>query len=297
MLTKEIFIADKWQDYELIDTGDGERLERWGKYILRRPDPHVIWPPSLSDDQWQDIHAHYHRSSEGGGRWEFRKKVPERWTIRYREMAFNLRLMGFKHTGLFPEQAANWEWIIEKIKSRPQPVRVLNLFAYTGGASVAAALAGAEVCHIDAAKGMVTLAKENLTLSGLGDRPVRFIVDDVFKFVLREQRRGRKYDGIIMDPPSFGRGPNGEVWKIENELFRLVQACSEVMQPDPLFFLLNSYTNGLTPAAMGNILKFLLTKRFGGTVSFAEIGLPVTSGIASGIVLPCGACARWEASS
>lgn len=287
-----MLVTDKWQDYELLDTGDGERLERWGEYILRRPDPHVIWPATLKSARWNNVHAHYHRNAEGGGNWEFLRDVPDRWMIQYQQMSFYVRLMGFKHTGLFPEQAVNWDWMIAKIRSKSQPVKVLNLFAYTGGASVAAALAGAEVCHIDAAKGMVSLAKENLALSGLAERPVRFIVDDVLKFVLREQRRGRQYDGIIMDPPSFGRGPNGEVWKIENELYQLVQACSQILQPQPLFFLLNSYTNGLTPGAMGNILSLLIANKFGGSVSFDEVGLKVSS---SEITLPCGACARWEA--
>jgi len=287
-----MFIATGWKDYELIDAGDGERLERWGRFYLRRPDPHIIWPAAKDPSAWEKVDAHYHRSDKGGGHWEFRTQMPERWTIRYGNFTFYLRAMGFKHTGIFPEQAVNWDWISAKIASRPQPVRVLNLFAYTGGASVAAAAAGAEVCHVDAAKGMVTLAKENLALSGLRERPVRFIVDDVLKFVRREQRRNRKYEGIIMDPPSFGRGPNGEVWKIETELYSLVSECVKVLSDEPLFFLINSYTDGLTPCVMGNILKMLVQPSYGGTVTFDEIGLPVT---ASGLVVPCGGCARWEA--
>lgn len=287
-----MFVAENWRDYELIDAGAGERLERWGKYRLRRPDPHVIWPPLKEPTLWQNIHGYYHRSSEGGGSWEFFQSIPERWTIRYGEMVFNIRPMGFKHTGIFPEQAANWEWLMAKIRSHPGKIRALNLFAYTGGATVAAVLAGAEVVHIDAARGMVKLAKENLELSGLADRPVRLIVDDVLKFVQREKRRGRVYDGIIMDPPSFGRGPGGEVWKIETELYDLVKACVALMAEQPLFFLINSYTNGLTPAAIGDILTLLVQPEFGGKVASAEIGLPVA---ATNLCLPCGATARWEA--
>lgn len=287
-----MFLADQWKDYELIDTGDGERLERWGKYILRRPDPHIIWPASLSKSHWQKVDAHYHRSESGGGKWEFINPLPDSWHLHYKNLSFHIRAMGFKHTGIFPEQAVNWEWIISKIEAESRPIKVLNLFAYTGGASVAAASAGAEVCHVDAAKGMVKLAKENLALSGLADRPVRFIVDDVMKFVQREERRGRLYEGIIMDPPSFGRGPGGEVWKIETELYRLVEACSKILAPQASFFLINSYTNGLTAAAIGNILTLLIKRPRGGKITADEIGLPVT---ASGLFLPCGVCARWEA--
>ena len=286
-----MFVATGWRDYELLDTGDGERIERWDKYVLRRPDPQVIWPFEQEPNQIK-VHGYYHRSSGGGGQWEFFKELPERWVLRYGPLAFYVRPTGFKHTGLFPEQATNWDWMIAKIRSRKTPIRVLNLFAYTGGATVAAAYAGAEVCHVDAAKGMVNWAKENLTLSGLGDRPVRFIVDDVLKFVQREQRRERYYEGIIMDPPSFGRGPNGEVWKIESELYGLVEACTKVLAPQPLFFLINSYTTGLAPTVLENILKLTVGQKYSGVLTSGEVGLPV---IASGINLPCGACGRWEA--
>ncbi len=287
-----MFIADGWTDYELIDTGNGERLERWGKYILRRPDPQVIWPMTESSEIWEDCHAYYHRSTSGGGTWEVRKQLPERWVIHYRNLAFYIKPMGFKHTGLFPEQAANWEWFTRLIKGRQKEVRVLNLFAYSGAATVAAAGAGASVCHIDASKGMVALAKENLTLSELGDHPVRFIVEDVLKFVQREKRRGRQYEGIIMDPPSFGRGPGGEIWKIEDEIYNLVKECIDVLASEPLFFVINSYTTGLAPTVLKNILALTLVRSFGGGVNAAEVGLPVT---ASGIELPCGAAGRWEA--
>jgi len=286
-----MLVASNWKDYECIDTGNGEKLERWGQYILRRPDPQVIWPIRNEEGLWKKTHGHYHRSESGGGSWEFHRQLPERWTISYGKLKFYVKPMGFKHTGLFPEQAVNWDWIIRKIKSRSGPVRVLNLFAYTGGATVAAAYAGAEVCHVDAAKGMVNWAKENIHLSGLEDRTVRFIVDDVMKFVQREIRRGRKYEGIIMDPPSYGRGPKGEIWKIEDELYNLVETCIQVLSPDPLFFLINSYTTGLAPTVLTNILTMSMKERFGGHISADEIGLPITS---SGLILPCGASGRWE---
>lgn len=286
-----MFVADDWKDYELIDTGNGERLERWGKHVLRRPDPQVIWPITSGPGVWEKVDGYYHRSSKGGGSWEFIREIPERWVIRYGGFSFYIKTTGFKHTGLFPEQAANWRWLIKKIQSQQKPVQVLNLFAYTGGATVAAAYAGAEVCHVDAAKGMVAWAKENLNLSGLQDRPVRFIVDDVFKFVQREKRRGRLYDGIIMDPPSFGRGPNGEVWKIEDKLYELVSTCAEILTPEPVFFLINSYTTGLAPTVLKNILQLNMSMRFKGQIDASEVGLPVS---ASGIILPCGASARWE---
>ncbi|HBE78237.1 MAG TPA: SAM-dependent methyltransferase [Firmicutes bacterium] len=287
-----MFIADGWRDYELLDTGDGERLERWGKYILRRPDPQIIWPAKAGSDLWEGFHARYHRSSSGGGSWEIQSQLPERWVIHYRALSFYVKAMGFKHTGLFPEQAANWEWLIHQIHSQTGQANVLNLFAYTGGATVAAAHAGAAVCHIDAAKGMVSWAKENLILSEMAERPVRFIVDDVLKFVQREKRRNRQYEGIIMDPPSFGRGPNGEIWKIEDEIYNLVKECVEVLAPKPRFFLINSYTTGLAPTVLKNILSLTVGERFGGKVSAEEVGLPVS---ASSIVLPCGASGRWEA--
>ncbi|NLX77629.1 MAG: SAM-dependent methyltransferase [Clostridiaceae bacterium] len=286
-----MLLADKWKDYELIDTGNGEKLERWGRYILRRPDPQVIWPKSGDEKAWERADAHYHRSKSGGGSWEFKRKLPERWVISYENLSFYVEPTGFKHTGLFPEQAVNWEWMIKKIKSASKQVRVLNLFAYTGGATVACAYAGAEVCHVDAAKGMVTRAKENIALSGLSDRPVRFITDDVVKFVRREKRRGKMYEAIIMDPPSYGRGPNGELWKIEDELFGLVEICMDILSPDPLFFLINSYTTGLAPSVVTNILNLTLTKRFGGHAYSDEIGLPTAS---TGLVLPCGSSGRWE---
>jgi len=286
-----MWIADDWKDYEVIDTGNGEKLERWGDIILRRPDPQVIWPMNDENGMWNKVHGHYHRSSSGGGRWEIIKNIPEKWEIKYKNLTFNVKPMGFKHTGLFPEQAVNWNWIIDKISNQKRTVRVLNLFAYTGGATVAAASAGAEVCHVDASKGMVTWAKENLASSGLADRPVRFIVDDVLKFVKRENRRGRKYDAIIMDPPSYGRGPNGEVWKIEDELYGLIEACMEVLSQNPVFFLINSYTTGLAPSVLTNILTLSMVKKYGGKAVSDEIGLPITR---TGLVLPCGASGRWE---
>jgi 23S rRNA (cytosine1962-C5)-methyltransferase len=287
-----MWLADDWKDYEVLDTGNGEKLERWGNVLLRRPDPQVIWPADTETGMWKQVHGHYHRSSSGGGHWDIYKKLPDKWTITYHSLTFNVKPMGFKHTGLFPEQAVNWKWIIDKIQSQSKTVRVLNLFAYTGGATVAAASAGAEVCHVDASKGMVTWAKENLAASNLADRPVRFIVDDVLKFVKREKRRGREYDAIIMDPPSYGRGPNGEVWKIEDELYGLIEVCMDVLSSKPVFFLINSYTTGLAPSVLTNILTLSMGRKYGGTVASDEIGLPVTK---SGLVLPCGASGRWEA--
>lgn len=286
-----MLIADQWKNYELIDTGHGERLERWGEYILRRPDPQIIWPASLDSRRWEQVDGHYHRSRQGGGNWDFKRQLPERWTLNYKNLSFNIRPTDFKHTGLFPEQAVNWDWMIETIQNAGRPIRVLNLFAYTGGATVAAAYAGAEVCHLDAAKGMVAWAKNNLSLSGLGNRPVRFLVDDALKFVQREKRRERTYDAIIMDPPSYGRGPNGEIWKIEERLFEFVEACQAILSENPLFFLINSYTALLSPQVVANILSLTVGKRYGGQVSCGEVGLPVTS---SKIVLPCGVYGRWE---
>ncbi|KXZ40657.1 23S rRNA (cytosine1962-C5)-methyltransferase [Alkalithermobacter thermoalcaliphilus JW-YL-7 = DSM 7308] len=287
-----MLIADKWKSYELIDTGNGEKLERWGEYILRRPDPQIIWPMEKEWSLWKDPHAHYHRSNQGGGHWEHKKKMPQRWTIKYKDLSFYIKPTGFKHTGLFPEQAANWDWIIDKIKNANRPVKVLNLFAYTGGATVAAAYAGAEeVCHVDASKGMVTWAKENIQLSNLSHRKVRFIVDDVIKFVNREIRRGRKYDAIIMDPPSYGRGPSGEVWKIEDELYNLIQLCTNVLSDDPLFVLVNSYTSGFSPSVIENILKLSVGKKYKGNIYSGEIGLVATK---TNLVLPCGIYGRWE---
>ncbi len=289
-----MFLSDKWKDYELIDARNGEKLERWGNIILRRPDPQIVWDTEKWErsDLWNRADARYIRSNSGGGHWEYNKKIPEKWQIGYGELKFGIKMMGFKHTGLFPEQAANWDWFSDIIrKSGRKDVNVLNLFAYTGGASVAALSAGASVCHVDAAKGMVAWAKENVAMSNLAERPIRFIVDDVKKFVEREIRRGRKYDGIIMDPPSYGRGPSGEVWKIEDELFGLIRLCQKVLSDDPLFFLVNSYTTGLSGSVMENIYKLTLKKRFGGTSETDEVGLPITTG---GLYLPCGYSARWS---
>jgi 23S rRNA (cytosine1962-C5)-methyltransferase len=285
-------IAKDWTDYELIDTGGGEKLERWGNIVLRRPDPQIIWPLTEQTERWRRADAHYHRSASGGGHWEVARPLPERWTIGYGGLSFYIKPTGFKHTGLFPEQAVNWRWMIGKIGEAGRPVKVLNLFAYTGGATLACASAGAEVCHVDAAKGVVQWAKENLHLSGLGSRPVRFITDDVFKFVNREQRRGNRYDAIVMDPPSYGRGPNGELWKLENDLYAFIEKCAEILSPQPLFFVVNSYTTGLSATVLRNILTMILKKRFGGKITADEIGLPVT---ASGLTLPCGIVGRWEA--
>lgn len=284
--------AQNWKDYELLDTSNGERLERWGNIILIRPDPQVIWNTPKKHPMWKQAHAHYHRSNQGGGAWEQLKKAPTQWVIQYGELKFNIKPTGFKHTGLFPEQAVNWDWMANTIKSAGRPVKVLNMFAYTGGATLACAAAGAQVCHVDASKGMVTWARENSQISGLADKPVRWLIDDCIKFVQRELRRGNKYDGIIMDPPSYGRGPGGEVWKLEEQLYSLVELCSGILSDDPLFFLLNSYTTGLSPSVMEYMLGEVLVPRFGGFTSSDEIGLPVT---ASGRILPCGATAIYAA--
>lgn len=289
-----MWLADKWADYRLIDSADGEKLEYWGNYLLRRPDPQAVWTFKSEKKLWNETDATYHRSKSGGGSWEFfNKKLPERWTVNYRNLTFNIKPMGFKHTGLFPEQAVNWDWFSDLIKKANRPVKVLNLFAYTGGASVAALSAGADVVHVDASKGMVTWAKENVVASGLGERSIRYMVDDVKKFVKREIRRGNKYDGIIMDPPSYGRGPGGEVWKIEDELYPLVCDCMEIMSDTPLFFLINSYTTGLSACILENVLKLTVARKFGGKVSADEIGLPME---ASKLPLPCGISGRWERS-
>lgn len=285
-----MLLADQWKDYELIETGDGEKLERWGDIVLRRPDPQIIWP--MKDKQiWNSADALYHRSQSGGGNWEYKRKLPKRWAIRFENLQFYIEPTGFKHTGLFPEQAVNWKWMMNSIKQANRPIRVLNLFAYTGGATVAAAYAGAEVCHVDAAKGMVNWAKENLALSGLADRTVRFITDDCMKFVQREIRRGKKYDGIIMDPPSYGRGPNGEIWKIEDSLYSFVDQCMGLLSDNPLFFLINSYTTGFSPTVLSNILRQTIGTTYKGSYSCGEVGIPVSG---SGLVLPCGIYGRWE---
>ena len=285
-----MWIADQWKDYEVIDTSAGEKLERWGQYILVRPDPQVIWNTPKVSRGWKKMNGHYHRSKKGGGEWEF-FDLPEQWTIRYRSLTFNLKPFSFKHTGLFPEQATNWDWFSEKIRNAGRPIKVLNLFAYTGGATLAAAAAGASVTHVDASKGMVAWAKENARSSGLGEAPIRWIVDDCMKFVEREIRRGNHYDAIIMDPPSYGRGPKGEIWKIEDSIYPFIRLCAKLLSPEPLFFLVNSYTTGLAPAVLTYMLSCEL-KKFHGTVDAQEIGLPVTT---SGLVLPCGASGRWEA--
>lgn len=280
-----------WKDYELIDASDGERLERWGNVILIRPDPQIIWATSKTNPLWKQAHARYLRSNTGGGRWEEYRSVPPMWKIQYGELTFQLKTMGFKHTGIFPEQAVNWDFAMAKIRGANRPARVLNLFGYTGAATLACMKAGAQVCHVDASKGMVAWARENAVSSGLGEKPVRWLVDDCVKFVQREQRRGNTYDGIIMDPPSYGRGPGGEVWKLEEQLYPLVELCLPVLSDDPLFFVLNSYTTGLSPAVMEYLLAVLLRKKFGGSVSSSEIGLPVTE---TGLTLPCGSTAIWE---
>ena len=293
-----MWLADKWKDYEVIDCSQGEKLERWGKYLLVRPDPQVIWDTPKREKGWKRMNGHYHRSSRGGGEWEF-FDLPQEWTIHYnlpinKELTFHLKPFSFKHTGLFPEQAANWNWfstlIADAVKAG-RPVKVLNLFAYTGGATIAAAAAGASVTHVDASKGMVTWAKENAVSSGLGDAPIRWLVDDCVKFVEREIRRGNHYDAIIMDPPSYGRGPKGEIWKIEESVYPLVQLCSQILTDDPLFFLINSYTTGLQPAVLSYMMHTVLGK-YNGTITAEEIGLPVSS---NGLVLPCGASGRFQA--
>lgn len=287
-----MWIADGWKDYEVLDTSDGEKLERWGDYILLRPDPQVIWSVK-KDRRWKNLNGHYHRSAKGGGSWEF-FDLPEQWTIDYplagHPLTFNLKPFSFKHTGLFPEQATNWDWFSKKIRESGREIKVLNLFAYTGGATIAAAAFGASVTHVDASKGMVTWAKENAVSSGLGDAPIRWIVDDCVKFVEREIRRGKTYDAIIMDPPSYGRGPKGEIWKIEEKIHPLIQLCTQILSDDPLFFLINSYTTGLQPA----VLKYMLSlemQKYNGHVEADEVGLPVSG---NGLVLPCGASGRWE---
>lgn len=284
-----MWLADNWKDYEVIDCSKGEKLERWGDYILVRPDPQVIWDTPRKEKGWHKMNAHYHRSKKGGGEWEF-FDLPQQWSIHYRNLTFQLKPFSFKHTGLFPEQAANWDWFSELIKKAGRPVKVLNLFAYTGGATIAAAAAGASVTHVDASKGMVTWAKENAASSGLADAPIRWIVDDCVKFVEREIRRGNHYDAIIMDPPSYGRGPKGEIWKIEESIHPLVKLCAQLLVEKPLFFLINSYTTGLQPAVLSYLIGTEL-KCFPGKVIADEIGLPVSS---NGLTLPCGASGRFE---
>ena len=283
--------ADKWKDYELLDASRGERLERWGDILLIRPDPQILWDTPRRDPRWKQAHARYHRSNTGGGQWERYRPIPDSWQIAYGDLLFALKPMGFKHTGLFPEQAVNWDLMASLIKKENRPVRVLNLFGYTGAATLACVAAGAHVTHVDASKGMVAWGKENAVASGLADRPMRWLVDDCVKFVQREQRRGNTYDGILMDPPSYGRGPGGEVWKLEEQVYPLVAECVKILSDDPLFFLINSYTTGLSPSVMQYVLGTLLPKDIGGHLSADEIGLPVTN---SGMVLPCGATAMWH---
>ena len=297
-----MWLADNWKDYEVLDTSDGDKLERWGKYILRRPDPQVIWNTPKTIPEWKKINAHYHRSDRGGGEWEF-FDLPKQWSISYDlpcfkgsgegRLTFHLKPFSFKHTGLFPEQAVNWDWFSALIKgqaAKGRHIKVLNLFAYTGGATCAAAKAGAHVTHVDASKGMTAWAKENAASSGVSETSTRWIVDDCMKFVEREIRRGNFYDAIIMDPPSYGRDPKGEVWKIEDNIFDLISVCSKVLKDDALFFLINSYTTGLQSSVLTYMMETILTPRFGGKVESDEIGLPVTS---NGLVLPCGASGRW----
>lgn len=287
-----MWIADNWKDYEVLDTSSGEKLERWGSYQLIRPDPQVIWNTPKNLPGWRNMNGHYHRSNKGGGEWEFHN-LPDEWTIKYANNAvFHLKPFAFKHTGLFPEQAVNWDWFSSIIKKSvtTRSVKILNLFAYTGGATIASALAGAEVTHVDASKGMVQWAKENAASSGLQDAKIRWLVDDCVKFVEREIRRGNKYDGIIMDPPSYGRGPKGEIWKIEESIYPFLQLCEQLISDDPLFVLINSYTTGLQPAVLTYMLDTVIKSKHGGYVESDEIGLPVTS---SGLILPCGASGRW----
>lgn len=287
-----MWIADKWKDYEVIDCSEGEKLERWGDYLLVRPDPQVIWHTPKTEKGWRKKNGHYHRSNKGGGEWEF-FNLPEQWNIRYDslDLTFQLKPFSFKHTGLFPEQATNWEWCSSLIRSVKRPLKILNLFAYTGGATLACASAGASVTHVDASKGMVAWAKENAISSGLGDAPIRWLVDDCVKFVEREIRRGNHYDGIIMDPPSYGRGPKGEIWKIEDSLYSFICLCTRLLSDNAVFFLINSYTTGLAPAVLTYMIETEICTDFGGSVTSDEIGLPVSS---NGLVLPCGASGRWQ---
>lgn len=282
-------VARDWKDYEILDMANGGKLEKWKDVILVRPDPQIIWKSKSFPERWKNANARYIRSSTGGGNWDFNKKVPANWQVKYKELIFNIKPMGFKHTGLFPEQAVNWDWMINKIQHANRDIKVLNLFAYTGGATVACSYAGASVCHVDSSKGMVTWAKENITSSGLQNNPVRYIIDDVVKFVSREIRRGNKYDAIIMDPPSYGRGTNGEVWKFEENISDLVELCTKVLSDRPLFFLINSYTTGISSTVLENILRLNIKAK--GKLSSGELGLPMKD---SNLVLPCGIFSRWE---
>ena len=284
-------LASDWNDYQILDMANGEKLEKWNNITLVRPDPQIIWKQKTYPEKWKKADAKYSRSNTGGGAWNYNKKLPSAWQVKYKDLVFNIKPMGFKHTGLFPEQAVNWDWMINKIKSANKEIKVLNLFAYTGGATVACASAGASVCHVDSSKGMTTWAKENIESSGLKDRPVRFIVDDVVKFVNREIRRGNKYDAVIMDPPSYGRGAKGEVWQFENNIYDLVELCTNVLSDNPLFFLINSYTTGISSKVLEDILNLTVAKKYRGKLESGEIGIPMEN---SSLVLPCGIYGRWE---
>lgn len=286
-----MLLANDWKDYEILDASNGEKLERWENIVLLRPDPQIIWDNGSLIEKYDNINAHYIRSNKGGGHWENLRKTKERWVVSYKDLKFNIKQMGFKHTGLFPEQAVNWDFMMEKIKKSNRDIKVLNLFAYTGGATVACLKAGASVVHVDSSRGMVDWAKENVASSNLDDKSVRYLVDDVVKFVKREIRRGNKYDAIVMDPPSYGRGANGEVWDIEKDLFGLVRLCMEILSEEPLFFIINSYTTGLSKEVFTNILKVTLGKKYTGKIYSEEIGLPIKN---SDLVLPCGICSRYE---
>ena len=284
-------IANNWNDYRIIDMANGQKLEIWKNIVLSRPDPQIVWKDKSFPKEWEKANAIYKRSKTGGGAWEYKKKLPQNWQIKYKDLTFNIKPMGFKHTGLFPEQAVNWDWMREKIEKSNKEIKVLNLFAYTGGATVACLASGASVCHVDSSKGMVAWAKENVQSSGLAEKKVRYIIDDVVKFVNREIRRGNKYDAIIMDPPSYGRGTNGEVWQFENNIYDLVELCTKVLSENPLFFLINSYTTGISSTVLANILNLTVGKNFEGKVESGEIGLPMEN---SKLVLPCGIYGRWE---
>ena len=286
-----MLVANNWNDYKILDMANGQKLERWGNVILSRPDPQIIWKDKSFPDKWKLVNATYNRSKSGGGSWEYNKQIPKNWQIKYKNLTFNIKPMGFKHTGIFPEQAVNWDWMMEKIAKSKREIKVLNLFAYTGGATVACLSMGASVCHVDSSKGMVSWAKENVVSSGLEDKKIRYIVDDVNKFVSREIRRNNKYDAIIMDPPSYGRGANGEVWQFENNIYDLVQLCTKVLSDNPLFFLINSYTTGISSTVLENILNLTVAKNHIGKTTSGEIGLPMEN---SKLILPCGIYARWE---
>ena len=284
-------VAKDWKDYEILDMANGKKLERWGNITLIRPDPQIIWKEKSFPEKWKNANAKYNRSNTGGGNWNFIKPLPKSWQIKYKDLTFNIKPMGFKHTGIFPEQAVNWDWMMNKIRNSNREIKVLNLFAYTGGASVACLKAGASVCHVDSSKGMCEWAKENVASSGLRERQIRFLIDDVVKFVNREIRRGNKYDGIIMDPPSYGRGANGEIWKFEENVADLVKLCMNVLSDKPLFFLINSYTTGISSQVLENLLRINIPKKVGGKFSHGELGLPMTN---SKLILPCGIYGRWE---